>query len=58
MLEVKADALEASFEALERDDAALGALREELAHHVARLVRPVLGGRGRRGEAKGEDCRE
>jgi HK97 family phage major capsid protein len=51
MLEVKADALEASFEALEREDDALGALRDELAQIKARMdaqavaaARPALAG--------------
>jgi HK97 family phage major capsid protein len=51
MLEVKADALEASFEALEREDEALGALREEMAQLKARMdaqavaaARPALAG--------------
>jgi HK97 family phage major capsid protein len=51
MLEVKADALEASFETLEREDEALGALREELAQLKARMdsqavaaARPALAG--------------
>jgi HK97 family phage major capsid protein len=50
-LEVKADALEASFEALEREDEALGALREEMAQLKARMdaqavaaARPALAG--------------
>jgi HK97 family phage major capsid protein len=53
MLEVKADALEASFEALEREDEDVAALKEEMAQLKARLDaqsrvgRPVLaGGRG------------
>ncbi|MBV9930394.1 MAG: phage major capsid protein [Alphaproteobacteria bacterium] len=51
MLEVKTDALEASFEALEREEDALGELREELAQLKARLdaqtvaaARPALSG--------------
>ncbi|MBV8687410.1 MAG: phage major capsid protein [Alphaproteobacteria bacterium] len=50
MLEVKADALEASFEALEREDEDMAQLREELAQLRARLDlaaaagRPVLDG--------------
>jgi len=51
MLEVKADALEASFETFERDDGALGELREELAQLKARMdaqaiaaARPALSG--------------
>jgi HK97 family phage major capsid protein len=51
MLEVKADALEASFEAFEQDGGALGALREELAQLKARMdaqavaaARPALSG--------------
>ena len=51
MLDVKADALEASFEAFEREDEALGALREELAQLKARMdaaavasARPALSG--------------
>jgi HK97 family phage major capsid protein len=53
MLEVKADALEASFEALERENEDVAALKEEMARLTARLdaqgavARPVLaGGRG------------
>jgi HK97 family phage major capsid protein len=53
MLEVKADSLEASFEALERQDEDVAALKEEMAQLKARLDaqgvtgRPVLaGGRG------------
>jgi HK97 family phage major capsid protein len=37
MLEVKADALEASFEAFEREDEALGQLREDVAQLKARM---------------------
>jgi HK97 family phage major capsid protein len=51
MLEVKADALEASCEALEREDEDLGALRDELAQLKARMdaqavaaARPALAG--------------
>ncbi|MFL6863780.1 MAG: phage major capsid protein, partial [Allosphingosinicella sp.] len=51
MLEVKADALEASFEALEREDETLGELREEMAQLKARMdaqamaaARPALAG--------------
>jgi HK97 family phage major capsid protein len=53
MLEVKADALEASFEAFEREDEALGELREELAQLKARMdaqavaaARPALSVKG------------
>jgi HK97 family phage major capsid protein len=53
MLEVKADALEASFEALEREDEDVAALKDEMARLTARLDaqgaigRPMLaGGRG------------
>ena len=51
MLEVKADALEASFEALEREDEDVAALREEVAALKARVdaqavagARPALAG--------------
>jgi len=51
MMEVKADALEASFEAFEQDGDALGALREEIAQLKARMdaqavaaARPALAG--------------
>jgi HK97 family phage major capsid protein len=51
MLEVKADALEASFEALERDEDEVGRLREEMAQLKARIdagaiasARPALSG--------------
>jgi len=51
MMEVKADSLEASFEAFEQDGDALGALREEIAQLKARMdaqaiaaARPALAG--------------
>src|SRR6185436_19708670 len=49
MLEVKADALEASFEALEREDEDVAALKEEVAALRMRVdaqavVRPALSG--------------
>jgi HK97 family phage major capsid protein len=44
MLEVKADALEASFEALEREDEDVAALREEVAGLKARLDAQALAG--------------
>jgi HK97 family phage major capsid protein len=46
MLEVKADALEASFEALERDEDQLGRLREEMAQLKGRIdAQAIAGGR-------------
>jgi HK97 family phage major capsid protein len=44
MLEVKADALEASFEALEREDEDVAALREEVAGLKARVEAQALAG--------------
>ena len=51
MMEVKADALEASFEALEREEDALASLREEMAQLKSRIdaqavagARPALSG--------------
>src|SRR3954471_4165372 len=46
MLEVKADALEASFEALEQDEDELGRLREEMAQLKGRIdAQAIAGGR-------------
>ena len=56
MLEVKADALEASFEALEREDEDVAALREEVAALKARVdAQAVAGARPAltRGEERG-----
>src|ERR1043165_1939945 len=44
MLEVKTDALEASFEALEREDEDVAALREEVAALKMRVVARALAG--------------
>ena len=48
MLEVKADALEASFEALEREDGEVARLREEMAQLKAGSTRRRWRRRGRR----------